>query len=171
MFYLGHRVATQYILSALDGDIPAEHLLHYREANSKLPGHPELGLTPGVKFSSGRLGHMWYVSLPEASYRLTLYSGLLSTVFLSPTVTKPFSALALMAPSKKATMLKLQGLQSLKHSTSNCSSMTMTSQLLDTLLNTLKDTMSRKHSKDMDSRLSLSKAKISTRCGVVYALL
>jgi transketolase N-terminal domain/subunit len=33
--------------------------LHYREANSKLPGHPELGLTPGVKFSSGRLGHMW----------------------------------------------------------------------------------------------------------------
>ncbi|GJJ12442.1 hypothetical protein Clacol_006684 [Clathrus columnatus] len=55
----GHRVATQYILSALHGDLPAEHLLHYREANSKLPGHPELGLTPGVKFSSGRLGHMW----------------------------------------------------------------------------------------------------------------
>ncbi|KAF7977050.1 hypothetical protein HWV62_4824 [Athelia sp. TMB] len=55
----GHRVATQYILSALEGSIPAEHLLHYREANSKLPGHPELGLTPGVKFSSGRLGHMW----------------------------------------------------------------------------------------------------------------
>jgi len=55
----GHRVATQYILSALDGAIPPEHLLHYREANSKLPGHPELGLTPGVKFSSGRLGHMW----------------------------------------------------------------------------------------------------------------
>jgi transketolase N-terminal domain/subunit len=55
----GHRVATQYILSALEGAIPPEHLLHYREANSKLPGHPELGLTPGVKFSSGRLGHMW----------------------------------------------------------------------------------------------------------------
>ncbi|KAJ7215702.1 thiamine diphosphate-binding protein [Mycena haematopus] len=55
----GHRVATQYILSALEGSIPAEHLMHYREANSKLPGHPELGLTPGVKFSSGRLGHMW----------------------------------------------------------------------------------------------------------------
>ncbi|KAJ8508744.1 hypothetical protein ONZ45_g9021 [Pleurotus djamor] len=55
----GHRVATQYILSALEGALPAEHLLRYREANSKLPGHPELGLTPGVKFSSGRLGHMW----------------------------------------------------------------------------------------------------------------
>ncbi|EJT98028.1 transketolase [Dacryopinax primogenitus] len=55
----GHRVATQYILSALNGDLPPEHLLHYRAAYSKLPGHPELGLTPGVKFSSGRLGHMW----------------------------------------------------------------------------------------------------------------
>jgi transketolase N-terminal domain/subunit len=57
--HTGHRVATQYLLSALEGHLPAEHLLHYREANSKLPGHPELGLTPGVKFSSGRLGHMW----------------------------------------------------------------------------------------------------------------
>lgn len=56
---IGHRVATQYLLSAIEGHIPAEHLLHYREANSKLPGHPELGLTPGVKFSSGRLGHVW----------------------------------------------------------------------------------------------------------------
>lgn len=46
-------------MSALEGSLPAEHLLHYREANSKLPGHPELGLTPGVKFSSGRLGHVW----------------------------------------------------------------------------------------------------------------
>ncbi|EOR01282.1 hypothetical protein E3P77_02673 [Wallemia ichthyophaga] len=55
----GHRVATQYLLSTLDGHIDPEHLLNYREANSKLPGHPELGLTPGVKFSSGRLGHMW----------------------------------------------------------------------------------------------------------------
>ncbi|KAH8824825.1 transketolase [Flagelloscypha sp. PMI_526] len=55
----GHRVATQYLLSALEGALPPAHLLNYRAANSKLPGHPELGLTPGVKFSSGRLGHMW----------------------------------------------------------------------------------------------------------------
>lgn len=55
----GHRVATQYLMAALNGDLPAEQLMHYREANHKLPGHPELGLTPGVKFSSGRLGHMW----------------------------------------------------------------------------------------------------------------
>ncbi|KAL4864093.1 hypothetical protein BDV12DRAFT_176696 [Aspergillus spectabilis] len=55
----GHRVATQYLLASLDGKIAPDDLLNYRDANSKLPGHPELGLTPGVKFSSGRLGHMW----------------------------------------------------------------------------------------------------------------
>lgn len=55
----GHRVATQYILAALEGHLPPEQLMMYREAQSKLPGHPELGLTPGIKFSSGRLGHMW----------------------------------------------------------------------------------------------------------------
>lgn len=55
----GHRVGTQYLMAAIYGDLPAEQLTRYREAHSKLPGHPELGLTPGVKFSSGRLGHMW----------------------------------------------------------------------------------------------------------------
>ncbi len=55
----GHRVATQYLLSVLDGHMPAEKLLHYREFDSGLPGHPEKLLTPGVEFSSGRLGHMW----------------------------------------------------------------------------------------------------------------
>ena len=55
----GHRVATQYLMSALNGDLPAERLMEYRAAHSHLPGHPELGFTPGVKFSSGRLGHMW----------------------------------------------------------------------------------------------------------------
>lgn len=55
----GHRVATQYLLSVLDGHMPAARLLHYREFESGLPGHPERHFTPGVEFSSGRLGHMW----------------------------------------------------------------------------------------------------------------
>ena len=55
----GHRVATQYLMAVLRGHLSAEALLHYREAHSKLPGHPELGLTPGIQFSSGRLGHLW----------------------------------------------------------------------------------------------------------------
>jgi transketolase len=55
----GHRVATQYLMSVLRGQMTPEQIMHYRMAGSKLPGHPELGLTPGVEFSSGRLGHMW----------------------------------------------------------------------------------------------------------------
>ncbi len=55
----GHRVATQYLMAVLHNDLPAERLTQYRAAYSELPGHPELGLTPGVKFSSGRLGHIW----------------------------------------------------------------------------------------------------------------
>src|ERR1700712_5832592 len=55
----GHRVATQYLLSVLNGAMPAERLLHYREFDSGLPGHPEKLLTPGVEFSSGRLGPLW----------------------------------------------------------------------------------------------------------------
>lgn len=71
----GHRVATQYILAALEGHLPAEHLLEYRAANSRLPGHPELGLTPGIKFSSGRLGHIWCVRhfTPSVPTPLTVY--------------------------------------------------------------------------------------------------
>lgn len=55
----GHRVATQYLLSVLDGSMRAERLLHHREFGGGLPGHPEKLLTPGVAFSSGRLGHLW----------------------------------------------------------------------------------------------------------------
>jgi transketolase len=55
----GHRVATQYLMSVLNGDMKAEQLVNYRKGHAGLPGHPELGCTPGVKFSSGRLGHMW----------------------------------------------------------------------------------------------------------------
>jgi len=55
----GHRVAIQYLMAALNGDMEVGRLLRYREAGAGLPGHPELGFTPGVKFSSGRLGHLW----------------------------------------------------------------------------------------------------------------
>jgi transketolase N-terminal domain/subunit len=55
----GHRVATQYLMSVLRGHMDANQLTQYRVGHAKLPGHPELGYTPGVEFSSGRLGHMW----------------------------------------------------------------------------------------------------------------
>ncbi|HPU97556.1 MAG TPA: transketolase C-terminal domain-containing protein [Candidatus Hydrogenedentes bacterium] len=55
----GHRVALQYALAAFNGEMPFEKLLHYREANEGLYGHPEPDAALGIKFASGRLGHLW----------------------------------------------------------------------------------------------------------------
>ncbi|MDW8247292.1 MAG: thiamine pyrophosphate-dependent enzyme [Sandaracinaceae bacterium] len=55
----GHRAALHYLLAVLDGHLPPDALLRYREFGSGLPGHPERGLTPGIEFSSGRLGHFF----------------------------------------------------------------------------------------------------------------
>jgi transketolase len=55
----GHRVAIQYLMAVLNGHLEVQRLWHYREFDSRLPGHPERNFTPGVEFSSGRLGHMW----------------------------------------------------------------------------------------------------------------
>lgn len=55
----GHRVAIQYAMAAFNGDMPFEKLYEYRAANSGLYGHPEIEPELGIKFASGRLGHMW----------------------------------------------------------------------------------------------------------------
>ncbi|KAM6497448.1 hypothetical protein JOM56_007921 [Amanita muscaria] len=67
---IGHHVA------ALKGALPPEQRLHYRAARSKLPGHPEFSLTPGVKFSS-------------------------VSVTRSPTAKRPCSVLAQMVPRRQ----------------------------------------------------------------------
>ena len=57
----GHRVAIHYLMAALDkkSGMSISDLLHYREYDSGLPGHPEIDAKKGIQFSSGRLGHMW----------------------------------------------------------------------------------------------------------------
>jgi len=55
----GHRVAIQYAMAAFNGDMPMEKLLHYRAAGEKLYGHPEIEAELGIRFASGRLGHLW----------------------------------------------------------------------------------------------------------------
>jgi len=55
----GHRVAIQYIMAVLNGYQKPESLLHYREYDKGLYGHPERDEKNGVFFSSGRLGHLW----------------------------------------------------------------------------------------------------------------
>lgn len=55
----GHRVAIQYMMAALNGQKQFADLLHYREFDKGLYGHPERDEDAGVFFSSGRLGHLW----------------------------------------------------------------------------------------------------------------
>lgn len=55
----GHRVAIQYAMAAFNGEMPFEKLLQYRAANEGLYGHPEIERELGIKFASGRLGHLW----------------------------------------------------------------------------------------------------------------
>jgi len=71
----GHRVAIQYLMAALNGYAPVESLLHYREFNKGLYGHPERNEEAGVFFSSGRLGHLWsYVNgIAEANPDKTVF--------------------------------------------------------------------------------------------------
>ncbi|MCK5863441.1 MAG: transketolase [Candidatus Hydrogenedentes bacterium] len=55
----GHRVALQYALAAFNDEMPMEKLLEYRAADQGLYGHPEIDKELGIKFASGRLGHLW----------------------------------------------------------------------------------------------------------------
>ena len=46
-----------YALLHLSGyDLPIDELKRFRQLHSKTPGHPEVGLTPGVETTTGPLG-------------------------------------------------------------------------------------------------------------------
>jgi transketolase len=53
----GHGSMLQYALLHLTGyDLPLEELRNFRQLHSRTPGHPELGITPGVETTTGPLG-------------------------------------------------------------------------------------------------------------------
>ncbi len=53
----GHASMLLYALLHLTGyDLPIEELKRFRQLHSRTPGHPEVGLTPGVETTTGPLG-------------------------------------------------------------------------------------------------------------------
>jgi transketolase len=53
----GHGSMLIYALLHLTGyDLPIEELRRFRQLHSKTPGHPEVGITPGVETTTGPLG-------------------------------------------------------------------------------------------------------------------
>ncbi|HZZ94570.1 MAG TPA: transketolase [Usitatibacter sp.] len=53
----GHGSMLQYALLHLTGyDLPIGELRNFRQLHSKTPGHPEVGVTPGVETTTGPLG-------------------------------------------------------------------------------------------------------------------
>src|SRR5687767_26450 len=53
----GHGSMLLYALLHLTGyDLPIEELRHFRQLLSKTPGHPEVGVTPGIETTTGPLG-------------------------------------------------------------------------------------------------------------------
>jgi len=53
----GHASMLLYALLHLSGyDLPMDELRQFRQLHSRTPGHPEVGITPGVETSTGPLG-------------------------------------------------------------------------------------------------------------------
>lgn len=52
----GHSSIALYTMLALRGYFPVEELLTFDSINSRLQGHPDMTVTPGIDMSSGSLG-------------------------------------------------------------------------------------------------------------------
>lgn len=79
----GHAVPTVYACLAMCGYFPVSELKTIRKINSRLQGHPDMNMTPGLEMSTGSLGMGLSVSvgmalagkLDHAPYRVYVVLG------------------------------------------------------------------------------------------------
>ena len=129
----GHRVATQYLMSSLEGHIDPELLRFYRKGHNKLPGHPELGLTyaptPSTLRSVAKARLTCRRGAGRASSSAPAGSGTCgepSTAWRWPTPARSASAWGATGARWRATTRRRPGSPSRRTSTSSSSSTTTT---------------------------------------------
>jgi transketolase len=66
VFSKGHAVSALYTVLAKRGFIPEQELARYNQPGARLPEQPCPGLTPGVEWATGSLGHGLGVALGMA---------------------------------------------------------------------------------------------------------
>lgn len=72
----GHAVGALYVSLAARGFFPSDWLWTYQKLNSRLPGHPDRNLIPGIEHNTGGLGHGLPVAAGMAAgLRLTVGDG------------------------------------------------------------------------------------------------
>ena len=57
IFSKGHACPVLYSVLAMKGFFPIEELATLRKINGRLQGHPDMGKTPGIDFTTGSLGN------------------------------------------------------------------------------------------------------------------
>lgn len=62
----GHASPLLYAVLAEKGFLPEEELMTFRHLNSRLQGHPDMNMLPGVDFSTGSLGQGFSASVGMA---------------------------------------------------------------------------------------------------------
>ena len=89
----GHGSMLLYALLNLTGyDLPMQELKRFRQLHSKTPGHPEVGMTPGVRRPRGRSVRAWPMPWAWRWRKSCWQSSSTDPVTISSTIARGYSS-------------------------------------------------------------------------------